>query len=91
MESDSRNLILALQGGYEPDVQTMLIVEDIKELVHEVGETNFSFVRRNENHVAHFLSHFCPSEGSEFFWTGEVPEECKILVVNDVRREPIIQ
>lgn len=91
LESDSSNLIQTLRGDLDRDTQTRLITDDIQDLVHELGDTTFSFVRRNANHVAHFLSHFCPNVGDDFLWVKDIPEDCKILVVNDVRREPIIQ
>lgn len=91
MESDSSNINQTLTCRYEPDVQTQVIADDILELIQGLGKTSISFVKRDANHVAHFLSHFCPNEGDDFLWVGNVPEKCKVLMVNDVRRESIIQ
>ncbi|KAL8539218.1 hypothetical protein ACS0TY_001003 [Phlomoides rotata] len=68
LESDSRNLVRAIRSNYEVDVLSTMIIDDIADLVCDLGVQDFSFVGREANRVAHFLAHSGTFVGSELVW-----------------------
>ncbi|KAL8468963.1 hypothetical protein ACS0TY_031968 [Phlomoides rotata] len=68
----------------------MPIVGDIMSLAHEVKCSEFLFVRRETNKVAHTLAHLCSDGETEKIWFSKVPSCCNSLIANDVRHEPTL-
>lgn len=66
---------MALRGEGDPDIESSLVVDDIRDMLKGFQDTNFSFVKRNANHVAYFFS-----VDIGCFWIDDVPEDCKSLV-----------
>ncbi|KAL8541921.1 hypothetical protein ACS0TY_002969 [Phlomoides rotata] len=89
LESDSQNLIRAILHNQGVDILSTMIIDDIADLVSGLGVQNFSFVGREANRVAHFLSHLGTFVGFEHVWDVDFPDGCIYLVEEDVRREPI--
>ncbi|KAL8473164.1 hypothetical protein ACS0TY_030118 [Phlomoides rotata] len=89
LESDSNNLVRAITNGLEVDVLSSLIIDDIADLVSNLNVHEFSFIGRDANRVAHFLSHYGPFVGFDTVWDTVPPVNCIGLLEEDVRREPI--
>ncbi|KAL8533572.1 hypothetical protein ACS0TY_009827 [Phlomoides rotata] len=87
LESDSRNLVRAIRKTLEVDVFSTMIIDDIADLLSNLGVQEFSFVGREANRVAHFLFHFGTFVGSENFWDIDPPIDCIRLLEEDVRHE----
>ncbi|KAL8459116.1 hypothetical protein ACS0TY_036548 [Phlomoides rotata] len=71
------------------DVLSSLIIDDITDLVSNLDIHEFSFVGREANRVAHFLSHYGPFVGFDTVWDTVPPLNCIGLLEENVRREPI--
>ncbi|KAL8528858.1 hypothetical protein ACS0TY_006354 [Phlomoides rotata] len=63
-ESDSKNLVHAIEGISTPDASSALIVDDIAGVWEATGVRDITFT--------HFLAHFSPSVNFDFIWDGGV-------------------
>ncbi|KAL8468661.1 hypothetical protein ACS0TY_031743 [Phlomoides rotata] len=85
LESDSSNLVSALLGNTSLDACSMLVVEDIAEMVNEEVCHTFSFVKRGANRLAHTLAHADNRVDSEKIWIDVIPDSCINVALDDVR------
>ncbi|KAL8505606.1 hypothetical protein ACS0TY_016737 [Phlomoides rotata] len=88
LESVCQNLILALNGWLEGGPQTMMIIENIMSMAHNLDGPAFIFSGRETNRAAHSLAHLGTNPSFVQLWDWEVSPCCNNDIVNDVRREP---
>ncbi|KAL8541941.1 hypothetical protein ACS0TY_002983 [Phlomoides rotata] len=89
LESDSKSLIRALQGGAVVDASSQVIVEDIVAKSKSLGSKKTSFVRRDANRAAHYFTHFNLGLLFKLVWTDNFLDPCTRLIEDDVRQEPL--
>lgn len=89
IETDSEILANSLRDGRRNDSVASMIMEDIWDLANEIGCTQFLYVKREANSLAHNIAHFSCNENYEEVWIKEVPPCCNRTLLKDVRREPI--
>ncbi|KAL8542021.1 hypothetical protein ACS0TY_003036 [Phlomoides rotata] len=90
LESDSRNLVLALRGDLEVDPSSLLLVDDIRSLSRVFNCLGFNFTHHSANSPAHAFAHIGVGKDFEKIWRNDFPDCCNVLILNDVRREPLL-
>ncbi|KAL8547442.1 hypothetical protein ACS0TY_006969 [Phlomoides rotata] len=86
MESDSENLIRALNREAEMEPYVMEVADDIRSLARSIDCSSFSYIQRTANKAAHSLTHIGIELNDVKIWIDEVPNCCNELILNDVRR-----
>ncbi|KAL8543065.1 hypothetical protein ACS0TY_003805 [Phlomoides rotata] len=86
LESDSETLVKNCMGSCSGETHVRMI----RSMVNIVQGIEISHCRRDANKVAHTLARFGTSPYFEQIWLDEVPDSCNSLILDDVRREPII-
>lgn len=88
LETDSEILARSLRGVVENDNYVMVLIQDIQEAAQLLPCSEFRWISRKANQVAHALAHYGFERNFEEIWMEEVPGSCMHFILKDVRREP---
>ncbi|KAK6116053.1 hypothetical protein DH2020_008322 [Rehmannia glutinosa] len=83
VESDSKCLIEGLQGKRKPEATWNVILEDVTQYANMAQCTNFIYVNREANQLAHALAHFPKDVDVNLVWCNEVPSSIEGLRIDD--------
>ena len=84
LESDSLQVVQALQKGVGGSSDFHLVLDDIFALIPEFESVKFSCVKRAGNSVAHALAHLQPMEMDKRWWEDDFPNSIVCLAANDL-------
>ncbi|XP_070679305.1 uncharacterized protein [Malus domestica] len=84
IESDSQVIISMLNGKYGVDSTLECYIHDIGQLVSQLQEVRFGFIKWNGNAAMHVVASYVASHGGVFRWDAIGPEFLFNVLTEDV-------